>query len=398
MIVRSILASIAVVVIGVPLVAGPGGPVLSMDSANAQAYKELTPFMVYHLGDDESFSRPDLDVKDWTKVPDNPNRGGGLVLPDWDGTGWFRVRFMISEHSRNTAFAIRLFTLGATEIYLDGKQIGSTGEIDGDANYLPADKIFSLDPHLERNDPSRIHTLSFRVRTTREQFLNNAEPVVFFSASLVKTEPFFSMMVNGRNQWLTTLLIPFGMVISLGALHLLMWLFDRRSHVNLFYFAFAGVYSLIFIAWYVTTTTTNPDLMRLFGYAQGYLWALIVALAVLLISMIFYGTVSRRRLYITLGALALVVGLPYVLPNTGTLLWGSFTTIAAFDVGRLTVVAVRRKQEGAWVVGLGLLVFSAYLVYWFFAFYLELITLDPGLWEVIFISGLISCLFRCRSS
>jgi serine phosphatase RsbU (regulator of sigma subunit) len=350
----------------------------------------LAPYLLYSTDDDPAFADVNADVSAWKQVPTGLREGRTVVLDDWTGTGWFRLRMKVSDLHRSTALSLRVFMMGGCEIYVDGERLATVGDVEGSYSVLPSNRIFTLDPVLDRSDTEREHVIAIRVRTPKYRYLMNDGDAVAFYAMIAETDEVYRYALDYRTEILKTLLIPFGMVIALGVLHLLMWLFDRSATVNLFYVAFALTYSAIFVSWLVTMTTTTPSWMSAFEQIQPFLWSLIVALVLLLISMIYYGRVSGQRLILTSSAFLLSISLPFFIDDIGTTLWGVFVCAAAIDVGRLTFRAVRMRQEGAWVVGLGLLVFSLYLLYWFFGFYLQVIPIVPALWDVIFPAGLVA--------
>jgi len=370
--------------------AGPKSDILVFDGHAEEGMVSLSPYLIFTPDDDPSFKDVDLDVSSWKPAEKIPQKGRTVIAPGWDDVGWFRVRFTIDETQRNVPLSLKIFTLGACEAYVDGKPLAVVGTVDGDESYLPSDRIFSLDPLMDRSDPARVHVLAMRVRTPWYRYMMNDGDAVAFYAMLTNTESVFSHTVNFRTSYLTTLLIPFGMVIALGALHLLLWLFDRREMVNLLYVGFTLAFSSIFATWYIAATTTDPVLMEIFTSVQGLQWATVVAVTMLLVSMIFFGRISKTRLVAAISALVLSAGLPYLIGGIGTTLWGIFVCIAAVDIAWLTAIAIRRKQEGAWIMGLGLIGFTIYLLYWFFGFYFHVVPMNETVWQVVFILGLIS--------
>lgn len=374
--------------------AQPGVAVLSPDTLDRQGVVDLSCCLKYVAADDARLaSDPTGTEQRWKPILYGGDRNGVAVPEQWGEVGWFKAQFKISERSRNTALGVTILTMGACEIYLDGRLIHSVGSIQ--AGVIPdtvsTDRIFPLDPYLDRSDTAAIHTLLFRVRT--DAYPSHAGPgssSVLFSATLGRVRDIFQERLESRSRFHRSMSIPFGMVIALGALHLLMYIFDRRTKVNLVYALFAITFCGIFLCWHVQFTSTDPTWLTASFWVINVLWTLIVIEALLLLSMLLYGSVSRRR-WITASAGGLVVFVaPFVTGISGTTFWGIFTTIAAIDFGWNTIKAMRRREEGAWVVGLGLLIFSIYILSWFFGMFLGLLTINEDVWRVIFISGLIS--------
>jgi signal transduction histidine kinase len=90
----------------------------------------------FHPGDDLSWADPDFDDSDWMFF-----KPVGLTepIPDslWNGYGWFRFRFALDSSTYAKVTHLYFSTLGAAEVYLDGKLIQKYG-------------VFSSDPQFEK--------------------------------------------------------------------------------------------------------------------------------------------------------------------------------------------------------------------------------------------------------
>lgn len=374
--------------------AQPHGGILPSDSLDRQGVVDLSCCLKYVADDDALLVTDAAATKHrWKPITMGGDREGVIIPEEWSGTGWFKAEFKISERSRFKSLGLTILTLGACEIYLDGTLIHNVGKVAGSAEFdsVPNNRIFPLDPYLDRTDTAAVHSLMFRVRTDGyPSHIGSGASAVMFSATLGRVEELHRQRIEARTRFHRTMSIPFGMVIALGVLHLLLFIVDRRTKVNLLYALFAITFSGIFLCWHIQFTSTDPRLLTASFWVINALWTLIVVEALLLISMLLYGKISRRRWITAAVGGMLVFILPFVVGVQGTLVWGVFTTIATFDVGWHTVQAIRRREEGAWVVGIGLLLFSIYILSWFFGFFLGLINMNEDLWRVIFISGLVS--------
>ena len=364
--------------------------VLSADSIAGSKGVDLSCCLSYSGVDDSANARVDSDESLWTPAKQTPDGEGLDIAEVWKGIGWFRVQFRAPQNQR--PLALRIYTLGACEIFLDGKKIGSAGSIDDAVNgsVVPVNDIFPLDPYLNRSDKDCVHVIAFRVRTTLFPYMMNDSKAVAFSAWMNGTQEMFNNTIVRTTKWLRLLFIPLGIVIALGGLHLLLYFFDRRSAVNLLYVVFTAIFIGIFLCWHVQGSSTDPEIVAGSMWLINILWTLIIDVLVFLISILYYGHVSKYRVIAVLAISALVIGLPYIFGSIGTILWGTFATIVAIDVTRMTILAMKCRDEGAWIMGIGQLFFSLYVLSWFFGIYLNLLALPEFIWRPVFVMGLIS--------
>ena len=365
--------------------------VIKLDTLFGKGYRELGPLLEYTLQPVDSVE--DLTRSDirWTAMNDRIERHSREELffePDWSGEGWFRMRFTVADQEYPLYMGV--FVHDGCEVYLDGKLVRRLGSFKNGEPHVPRHQMISLDPKLDRRDSTVVHTLVFHVKTTTFRYLMNDGDAVGFKAWMGVTDMVIPYRMIYNAAFMRNIMIPFGTVLTLGVLHLLLFLFARRDTVNLLYAAFAFTLAGILFSLDMQMTTSSPTMMDISNVINVSLWAGIIAVALLLISKLYYGAISKTRQIVVASAALVVILTPYLVDGVGTILWGTFVSIATIDFGRLTFVAVRRRVEGAWIIGLGLLVFAIYLLTWFFGHFLGLTDISPTLWRVIFISGLVS--------
>ncbi len=82
----------------------------------------------YHPGDNPSWADPDVDDSQWKTV-------NSLLMQDtvpsgeWDGIGWFRLRFRTDGLKDNIPLVLLLSHWGASEIYLNGEMFRTSGTV-----------------------------------------------------------------------------------------------------------------------------------------------------------------------------------------------------------------------------------------------------------------------------
>jgi len=112
----------------------------------------------YHAGDDPAYAAPDVDHSQWRKAdirlrPDQ-------VPADWQGIGWFRLRFRVDPSLRGVPLGLLVHQLGAAEVYLDGNLLLTLGTVDPDP--AKAVEYVQRRPHLFAFDDVDEHVLAVR--------------------------------------------------------------------------------------------------------------------------------------------------------------------------------------------------------------------------------------------
>ncbi|NKB69263.1 MAG: hypothetical protein GKR89_19510 [Candidatus Latescibacteria bacterium] len=145
-----------------------------------------------------------------------------------------------------------------------------------------------------------------------------------------------------------------GVLLAFTLLHLLLFLFDPNSRENLYFAAYTGSIGVsIFSSFQLAL---SPDTQLDFS-----LWAnlakLFMALSGLgLLFSLFYPKVPRR-FWIFLAVAVFFTGWGLFGGSYTSFFVGIFYWIAVIETVRVIWGAVRQKQDGAWIIGIGLIAF-----------------------------------------
>lgn len=352
---------------------------------------DLVPYSVASPHDSSRFREPAGSFASFVPAVDS---SGAAVVRSWNGIGWFRTSFRLDASALSTPLSLYLTHVGAADIYLDGARIASFGALSAGGkagqDFASGQELIPLDPWLDRSDTGRVHVLALRLRFADGMLSGDGGPlpVRWFAAS---TASLARRHVESQQVWDIMFLLPFGAIIALGLLHLLIYLFDRRQGEHLLYSVFALVFSAIFTGWHLQKTTTDGSTFIMLTTVVAVAWSLIIYVAFLLSARILFGAISRSRFIVGTAFQVVILVLQIVEGDViATLAWGVFVVIAVVDLGRLTVMAVWRRQPGAWIIGTGLLVFSSYVLLWLLGSYFSVIELPVRAWPVVMMVGLVS--------
>jgi serine phosphatase RsbU (regulator of sigma subunit) len=305
------------------------------------------------------------------------------------------MRFRLRPESRYKSIALRMWHVGASEVYVDGIRIASFGIINTTdpskmQGYVPQFEFLSVDPVLATREPNVDHVIAIRFQSSPfvpAEMIGGYKNVVPLSVWIGRTQELTQYYGAFRAQYDIRILIPLGLVVALGLLHLFAYVFDRRSTVNLYYVAYAFTFASIVTCWTIIEVSTDPEIVFWSGFLINVLWTVVDVAAVYLVTKLLQGAVRGWRAW-TFPALAIVVWTaPMLIPIGGNTLWGFFTLVCFVDILVQVIGALRRRHEAAVFIGIGMTLFFVYVLTWFFGFYLEMVAIDRSVWRVIFIAG-----------
>ena len=345
----------------------------------AQGYFYLTQNWRYHAGDPakaaQLWTRAEFADSSW-EIVDSRLQIDHLPQSGWTGAGWFRLHLTVDSLLLNRPLAFNLFHYGASEVYLDGALLYQFGKVGtsraGEAGFnataqQPKFIVFRKTEHL------------IAVRYSGFNVLRNRPPTM--------TELGFRMVIGDLNHsqmlrgWHTrfftfvealTIVVP----LSFAILHFLLFLFYRRDRAN-FYFALftatIGLWGLLeHRPFYVTDANTALLLLRLiFPYV-----ALMPLAGLRCLYSFFYLNLPRQFWIFALAGIGLAVWTWSAVASWASAL---FFVIALLEMLRVVIVALRRKEPGAWIIGTGFAAFSLSLLAVFIIGLLEMM----GLFEIL---------------
>jgi hypothetical protein len=367
---------------------------ISTDSLDRPGGAELLSCALYSTNDDPAFADPAYDDSQWMGIQEVIGKFG-VTVDSWDGSGWFRMRFRLRPESRNKSIALRMWHVGASEVYVDGIRIASFGSINiADPlqmqGYVPQFEFVSVDPALTTREPNVDHVIAIRFQSSPfvpAEMIGGYKNVVPLSVWIGRTQELTQYYGAFRAQYDIRILIPLGLVVALGLLHLFAYVFDRRSTVNLYYVAYAFTFASIVTCWTIIEVSTDPEIVFWSGFLINVLWTVVDVAAVYLVTKLLQGAVRGWRAW-TFPALAVIVWTaPMMIPIGGNTLWGFFTLVCFVDILVQVIGALRRRHEAAVFIGIGMTLFFVYVLTWFFGFYLEMVAIDRTVWRVIFIAA-----------
>jgi len=329
-------------------IASPASASLRLSAARLRAAPSLRlsdPPWRYHPGHSPAWAGPAFRDQAWplARTPfsmDSPP-------PGWHGTGWFRLHFTLDSVREDQPLALRIVQDGASEVYLDGRllarfgRVGTTGPTT--VSYRP---YFRLVP-LPVGVPGP-HVLAIRYAKFAPWppdyggfFVWAGTADQLLAADLGELR-LYSLNLTG--------IAALGM---LGLLHWFLYLFYRPQRANLYYSLYLAAMVLIGVSAY---SLAFPDYVSSAWGLRGFMVGSWLSMLALLAFVYFVcrGAVPwpRLRWGAVAGASLSVAFFVHPFPLAWPALYGLFLA-GTLEVLRVLGGAIRRRQPGLWVIGLG---------------------------------------------
>lgn len=316
----------------------------------------------YRTQDKPEFSNPNYDDSDW-QLTRSFMYFDSIQKEHWTGIAWFRLRIKIDSTLVGEPLSLSIHHRGASELFLDGKKIGGYGAVsinpESEVCFRPNEEhlpIYFTD--------TLVHHIAVRYSDTKAwaraaRKLNRSRAVgVTLAFSTIQQRT--SYLLTRRSQTSVSFLL-IGSLAALTILHFLLYVFTR-SKEHLLYALFV-INILLFFA-----VRAAEALMQ--SYVEIVLWFNFAGLYFLIFAFIictifFYYVFYPKMPKLVWG----VVFLPLSILTFGSLN-SRFTTDIPFyvtvggvftEIIRVIIVAMVRKKDGAWVLGLGGLIFVVLL-------------------------------------
>ena len=304
----------------------------------------------YHPGDDFAWADPKFDDSDWALAL--PSLRDAEAIPGgWPGIGWFRRKIRTSEEFGNT-LGIHMAQAGASEIYLDGRQVARFGTVSTD----PDVEQPSLPQYVSTMtmEPGVDHLLAVRYsNVTGHVFQRDFQG---FEITAGEMQGLSASRLRLVRQYTTVMGTALGVFGAFTLLHLLLFSFQPKGIENLFLAIFAG--SIVGMLLAELQMGSISDLAEVLVY---YKWFLTGAVVMGMSALLVEHRVFKQRLSPTFFVLAAVaVGILFWIWTRPAFGGNVPTAIFIAAVYLVTfwwaILALVDREPDAWVIGLGFLV------------------------------------------
>jgi len=311
---------------------------------------------VYHPGDDTLWADPLFDDTGWDTISTRMNLmkiGEGV----FDSIAWFRLHLVIDNSLRNRTFALNINQQGASEVYLNGSlvkrfgvfSITKAGEDVTDPKVIPGLITFG-------DSVRYVLAVRYSNHEAQKNFHRFRETDAGFELSVREHDLAMEAMYGQLSaSYLVLILLMVFLVLSL--VHLLLFLFYRKQRSNLYYSIFMFLFSgLIFVTFLSNNVSENPWLSN----RAGYIMSLVFPLFFIPLTGFLYNLFMKKTppiFWVTIGMAVVLSVIYYFNASFIGVMYIGFVFLLWIEVTRVVILAMVRKYDGAWIIGIGVLFF-----------------------------------------
>ena len=331
----------------------------------------------YSPGDDPRFADPQFDDRAWETLNGTAITLDSIPKSGWNGIGWFRLRLKIDDALVNQQLALIMDHWGASEVYVDGKLINRFGKVGTTAEteeaFRPNKIPVLFDFHGNRSEHliAVRHSVmqlrddsSFRSWYLRKHIHNlsmngnmNGAGVIM---SLGESENTFVKHEAVRSSDAGFRFWRVGLILMIGILFLLLYVFYPNRRVNLYFSIFAFNLVAFTVCVYLRDAThyglltiETADFFTQFPLLSGNIFLLVFLYTA-------FGKGIPKHFWVLV---AITIGqvLTFLIFSRNyieAILWSSALLFFVIESFRIVITALIRKQSGALIVGVGIAMFA----------------------------------------
>ncbi|MDX2071075.1 MAG: ATP-binding protein [Haliscomenobacter sp.] len=314
------------------------------------------------VGDDPEWTKTDYDDSQWKAI--DPTQDFKNIPELWKSrTVWFRLKFTIDSSFTQKTLACIVAQTGASEIFLNGKMIGSFGKI-GDQD----GKVVAFTPRNGTALGLPLYQSGAQVLAVRFAVQKNLPYIVFAGRRNVALS-LRLFEIHNLGRYLLNDLTPyfefsrFGLYLIMAVIHFALFYFNKKEKANLYFFLFALINLLLLfiisvVYRHVDLASTKMFFLSTVSISYGLNW--------------FFFLQGTYSIFTTPKGL-IYWFLSLYLCASVFILYGNYhhgydlgfmlaSTLVVFEIGRIAWVATRKKQRGAKIILVGS------IGYWVFLF------------------------------
>lgn len=332
----------------------------------------------YSSGDSIKWASPDYDDSAWDTL--NPNlEWEQYDSSSWRGIGWFRKNIIIDSALYNKSVALTINHLGASEIYLNGLKIYSFGHVDSNPDsekvYIPNNIPILLTFNTDSNYVLAVRFSNFQSKI-QPKWLDTWYGHHGFTIRINEINSRIKSLIDDGKANFGVNFGIFGIFLSLAILYFLLHLFYSKQKENLYYSLFSFSLALSFCASVLTQLVHTKFIWFIIFKSIGVTGIVLAFLGYLgFIYSIFYKRIPKQIWFFLFGTIIIELFMFYT-PFRDYIKYALpiYIFLASIEGLRAIILAIVKKKEHSWVIGVGVIVF-VFLI--FTIFVINLFKIQP---------------------
>lgn len=359
---KQILTSVfmAMLLISANLLAQPISVITADSLAKSRKFDFEKSLWRWHSGDNSEYAKADFDDRTW-----DTTRTFWVMssAPEkWNTIGWFRLKVRIDSTLEGKPLLWQMAHRGASEVFIDGVLVKSYGKPaatpDREEPYRPGYEAFVAVVPVSSNHE---HVIAVRYSDTKARERSSRLLFKVYSVGFgltVQSAQGLSAHINDVSDSTMGIMFITSVLGALAILHLLLYFFNARSKENLYYSLFAiGLALSQFRQLYPFVAHLNIE-TSIVLQSLNIAWLLMGLMGGLgFFYNVFYPRIPRQFWLLALGAVLLIAFILFGFAGAIDTYLLILSSLIGIEMVRVLVLAIIRKRPGAWILGVGGLLF-----------------------------------------
>jgi len=226
----------------------------------------LNKLWKYHKGDNLKWADVNFNDSQWEYIDTHLNLDE-IPKDAFTGICWFRTKVVIDSNVLFQPIGMIVNHLGASEIYVDGKLAHRFGKVGLDKeteqafypNNIPIGITF---------DNRKVHIIA--IRYSNQHYQENYKKYDAKNAGISISAEELNKTIEKTTTLQSLLILVFGLLsgilLALGDVHLLLFLFYKKHKANLYYSFFTYIFSVFFFSVALMTIIKIPAIQIFIKY------------------------------------------------------------------------------------------------------------------------------------
>ncbi len=315
---------------------------------------------LYHPGDNPAWADSSYDDSNWEPVHPSLNLRVKYPKDGWQGNGWFRLHLKVDSTLLDQPLGMRVRHFGASEIYLDGKELFRFGTVGH--NVREESRFFPQYPRTVIFSGKKDHVIAVRYSYHGGSKYLRKLGGLGFSMNIGYMDDAIAVKMVWSVRYKSYMLVIMVSSLLLALFHIILFSYNTRQKLNLYLSLLSVSFAAFALFNFQNHFTSNPGLFLLFTQMKILTSVMLVILQLLTIYTLFYP--KPPKLFYFFGAGGFVIILLLLFRNNQLFILGDGFMILGFaETARVGLMKGWNRKGGYRIIVAGLVILFISIAY-----------------------------------
>ncbi len=316
----------------------------------------------FHIGDSARWATKDFNDSAWEEANPGLYRQAQTTKEskNFSSICWLRLHIYADTSITNMPLAFRMTHYGASEIYIDGEKIDSTGAIKNKDNTIYLDPQLMPVTFILKNEGEHVIAIRYANYDAEKNEKLFKKSMAGLRISLGDANSYIAF-----HHWQTIafgaiFFFLFGLFLALSLLHLFLYLYIREIKSNLYFSIFCFSVALLFLLAFLSRFTMT---------VKVELWYGVIAMVLTSVGCFSLSGFNNELFSTKKLRFKLIIVLCIISPTLFfikvelALIYFVLLGVVMLESVVLTIRAIYKKVKGARIIGVGIIFFAFFFLF-----------------------------------